>query len=190
MKKNNLLLLGAFCALSIFSSCDDDDIPALEYEEQGVIKGTITGTASDDATAINEQFSYSKYFLAGEEEGPYSSIYVTYDNDAVQMQIIRKNVQTGGEARLDLYLDDSSDTSPEYEIELSYIKETDKILYFSTYADSDEDSNNESSITNFSFDSASGRVKGDFTISGNVNSTNNNATVTGSFDVVVKQAIQ
>jgi hypothetical protein len=189
MKKNNLLLLGAFCALSIFSSCDDDDVPAIEYEEQGVIKGTITGTASDDATTINEQFSYSRY-NPGYYDGPYASSYILDDDGSIEMQIIRQDVQLGGGVRIGLYLESASDTSPEYQIRLDYLKETDKILYFSTSADSYFESDNESSISNFSFDSASGRVKGDFTISGNDNSTDNNAIVSGSFDVVVKQSIE
>lgn len=189
MKKNNLLLLGAICALSIFSSCKDDDIPAIEYEEQGVIKGTITGTASDDATSINEQFSYSKY-NPSYYTGPYSSSYSLDDDGSIEMQIIRQDVQIGGGVQIRLYLDNASDTSPDYEIGLTYVKETDKILYFYTAGDSYAESDNESAITNFSFDSASGRVKGDFTISGNDNSTDNNAMVTGSFDVVVKQSIQ
>ena len=189
MKKNNLLLLGAICALSIFSSCNDDDIPAIEYEEQGVIKGTITGTASDDATAINEQFSYSRY-NPSYYTGLYSSSYDLDDDGSIEMQIIRQDVKTGGGVQMNIYLDNASDTSPEYEINVVYIEESDKILYFSTEGDSYSDSDNESSITNFSFDSASGRVKGDFSISGNDNSTDNNSTVTGSFDVVVKQTIQ
>jgi hypothetical protein len=92
--------------------------------------------------------------------------------------------------QLNLYLENATDTSPEYEINVVYIEESDKILYFSTSGDSYEDSDNESSITNFSFDLASGRVKGDFSISGSDNTTDNNSTVTGSFDVVVKQTIQ
>jgi hypothetical protein len=106
------------------------------------------------------------------------------------MQIIRQDVQLGGGVQIRLYLDNASDTSPDYEIGLTYVKETDKILYFYTAGDSYAESDNESAITNFSFDSASGRVKGDFTISGNDNSTDNNAMVTGSFDIVVKQSIQ
>jgi hypothetical protein len=183
--KNNLLLSGAFCALTFFASCSDDDIPAIEYKEQGSIKGQITGTASDDATAINESFSYSKY-NPGYFDGPYASNYVVNDNGTIDIQIVRQDVQGGGGVYINLLLDGPGDTSPAYEVELTYIKESDKILYFSTESDSD----NESDLTNFSFDAASGRVKGDFSIEGSDNSTNNDATVTGSFDVVVKQVIQ
>jgi hypothetical protein len=51
-------------------------------------------------------------------------------------------------------------------------------------------SGNTVAITDFSFNAETGRAKGKFTLNGSNNSTDNNALVTGSFDVVAKPIVQ
>ncbi|HEY9005267.1 hypothetical protein [Ohtaekwangia sp.] len=185
MNKTKTVLAMALCALVFFSGCSDDDVPAIEYVEQGFVKGTIKGTASDDKTAIDEQFSYNRY-LPSSYYGPYSSLYSVNSDESINIQIIRQDMQTGGIMSFQLTLANAQDTSPSYSISLTYIKETDKILYFSMSTGS----TNVAQISNFSFNASTGQVKGDYSLSGDKNSTDNTATVTGSFDVVVKKVIQ
>ncbi|HEY9044716.1 MAG TPA: hypothetical protein VIN08_02425 [Ohtaekwangia sp.] len=185
MNKTQSVLAMALCALVFFTGCSDDDIPAIEYIQQGSVQGSITGTASDDKTAIDEQFTYNRYAPSA-YYGPYSSLYSVHDDESIDIQIVRQDMQTGGLVTLQLSLDNEQDTSPDYNISITYIKETDKILYFSMSTGS----SNVSQLTNFTFNTTTGQVKGDYSISGISNSTNNTATVTGSFDVVVKKIIQ
>jgi hypothetical protein len=168
-----------------FTQCDDDDVPALEYQQQGVVKGTITGTTSEGSVAINESFSYSQY-----QPGLYGvddiSYYETDDDGSIDIRIVRHDLKTGGNILLAFSLDDAADTSPSVYSTLQYHDNdfNGKILDFYTSS-----SGNEFTISDFSFESASGRTKGKYVLEGDENSSGKNATINGEFDVVVKPII-
>jgi hypothetical protein len=54
----------------------------------------------------------------------------------------------------------------------------------------DTDDDNTQAITDFTFDAATGKAKGKFTLSGLENSTDKSATVTGDFEVVAKKEVE
>jgi hypothetical protein len=183
--KSIFRVFGLAVATLIFSQCGDDDVPALEYQQQGVIKGTITGTTSEGSVAINESFSYTQY-----QPGLYGiqsiSYYETDDDGSIDIYIIRFDVETGGYFNFRFSLDDAADTQPNSYMNMQYRDNdfNDKVLDF--YMSS---SGNDLTISDFSFESASGRTKGKYVVEGTENSTGKNATISGEFDVVVKQVV-
>jgi hypothetical protein len=183
--KSIFRIFGLAVATLMFAQCDDDDVPALEYLQQGVIKGTITGTTSEGSVAINESFSYSQY-----QPGLYGvdaiSYYETEDDGSIEINVVRQDLRTGGYFSLAFELDNAADTSPDAYVNLQY-RDKDfngKILDFYTSS-----SGNELTISDFTFESASGRTKGKYVLEGDENSTGKNATISGEFDVVVKPLI-
>jgi hypothetical protein len=115
-----------------------------------------------------------------------SSYYEVNDDNSIQIYASRQDLKGGG-ASVQLYLETAADTSPDYNVYVTYLKEeSTKIIYFNMSTNG----SNEATLTNFSFDQASGRLKGDFTITGENNSTDNAATIAGSFDLVVKESIE
>lgn len=188
IRQSRFLIMLATCATLVFTSCkDDDDIPALEYSEQGFIKGTIKGTTSDGKTTIDETFNYTRYSTAA-AFGEILSGYSVDGDGSIEIQVVRQDLSTGAYVALNFSLDNAADVTPAYDIQVFFIRETENILVFTVSTD-DNDDDNEHSVTNFSFDKASGIMKGDFMISGDGNSTERPATVTGSFDVQTKQVI-
>jgi len=183
--KSIFRVFGLAVVTLIFAQCGDDDVPALEYLQQGVIKGTITGTTSEGSVAINESFSYSQY-----QPGLYGidgiSYYETDDDGSIDIYIVRQDMKTGGYFTFRFSLDDAADTEPDAYVNLQYHDNdfNGKILDF--YMSS---SANDLTISDFSFESASGRTRGKYVLEGSENSTGKNATVSGEFDVVVKPII-
>lgn len=172
-------------AMLMFVQCDDDDVPALEYQQQGVVKGTITGTTSEGSVAINESFSFSQY-----QPGLYGvdgiSYYEKDDDGSIDIRIVRHDLKTGGYILLTFSLDDAADTSPSANLTMQYHDNDFNGKIFDFFTSS---SGNEFTISDFSFESASGRTKGKYILEGDENSTGKNATVGGEFDVVVKPIV-
>jgi hypothetical protein len=188
MKTKSIFTAFAFAmAAVIFTQCDDDDVPALEYKQQGVIKGTITGTTEMDNISINESFSYSQYqaALSNIEDG--TSYYEVDDDGEIDIYVIRQNFETGAYFYLAFSLDNANDTTPSKYCEMSYRDDDFNGKSFVFYMGS---SGNNFTISDFSFEQASGRLKGKYVLEGDENSTGKNATVTGEFDIVVKQLIR
>jgi hypothetical protein len=183
--KSIIRVFGLAVVTLIFSQCGDDDVPALEYLQQGAIKGTITGTTSEGSVAINESFSYTQYQpgLYGIENFSY---YEIDDDGSIDMHIVRQDLEDGGDFTFRFSLDDAADTEPAAYMNMQYHDNdfNGKILDFYTSS-----SGNELTITDFSFESASGRTRGKYVLTGTENSTGKNATVSGEFDVVVKQVV-
>jgi hypothetical protein len=179
-----VLLMAA--AIIVFARCSDDDEPALEYRQQGFVKGTIAGTTGSSSAIINESFTYSQYLpgLYGEEGMSY---YEINDDGSIYARVIRHDVNTGGYVGFYFTLDDENDVTPEdvYYIVIYRNNNLDgKAFDFSTSS-----SGNDFSISDFSFDISSGRTKGKYVLEGTSNTTSKNATVTGEFDVVIKQVV-
>lgn len=183
--KSIFRVFGLAVATLMFMQCDDDDVPALEYQQQGVIKGTITGTTSEGSVAINESFSYSQY-----QPGLYGvsaiSYYETDDDGSIEIRIVRQDLKTGGYFTFTFSLNDAADTSPDAYLNMQYHDRDFNGKIFDFYISS---SANELTISDFSFESASGRTRGKYVLEGDENSTGKNATVSGEFDVVVKPII-
>lgn len=173
-------------AALLLVQCGDDDVPALEYQQQGVIKGTITGTTREGSVAINESFSYSTY-----QPGLFGidgfSYHRTFDDGSIEVYIVRQDVNAVGYFAFRFLLEDAADVTPEGYLNFLYHDKdfNGKILdFYMTSAGTGL------TISEFSFESASGRAKGKYVLEGANNSTNKNATITGEFDVAVKELVR
>jgi hypothetical protein len=188
MKKKSSLWIAllAIVVSGIMTSCSDDDPqPALEYKTEGVIKGKITGVTKDNSYTFNDDFSFSQYSLL-------TSSYATYlvnTDGSYDINLTRADFANNGQANVSFGLSTAADTTPDdAEFEIDYYKEADnKIIYFSMDSD---DGTNTLAITDFTFDSATGKVKGKYTMNGASNSTSKNATVAGEFELTAKKVTQ
>lgn len=184
MKKTNQLL-ALFAALAmVFTGCKNEDVPALEYKSQGNIEGTFVGETTK-GTDLNEKFSFSQY------TGPssyYSSFETFEGEDYYSFNIVRHDINNGGSITITFTLEELSSTSAiEPRINFNFRKETNtEIVIFGM---TNNGNNNEAKITNLVFDEKSGRLTGEFTLSGESNFSED-ATVSGDFDLIVKKAVQ
>ena len=183
MRISSVILL--FAVVILFANCEDD-IPAVEYKQQGFIRGTIEGTASDDDTDIDETFRYTRYAPGLTLSTQAFSYYELDDDGSIEAAIFRQDLSTGSYVYFEFELEDADDTTPDdMYFEIVYIKEANEILYF----EMDNDDDNDFEISDFSFDITTGRLKAGFSLEGEENSTDNNATVEGDMDVVIKQVL-
>ncbi len=165
-----------------FIGCSDDPQPALEYKTDGYIKGKIVGISEDNSYTFNDDFNFTQYStLVGA-----GSTYEIYDDGSFYIQMERFEFSSGGSAELSFELSNAADVTPDnMDIEIRYYKElNDKIVYFNM-----ENDGNTFSITDFTFDVTTGKVKGKYTLSGSFNSTYKNATVSGDFEVTAKKLV-
>jgi hypothetical protein len=188
MKKKSSLWIAllAIAVSGIMTSCNDDDPqPALEYKTEGVIKGKITGVTKDNSYTFNDDFSYSQYSL-------FTLSYATYvvnTDGSYDVNLTRVDFANRGQASISFGLSTAADTTPDdTRFEIEYYKEVDNKLILFTM-DSD-DGTNTLAITDFTFDSATGKVKGKYTMTGASNSTTKNATVAGEFELTAKKVTQ
>lgn len=181
------MIVSVFLGLALslgFVSCDDDDsdAPGLEYESQGFIKGSITGVSEDGTYVFDDDFKFTDYSLLLSTV----STYEMNDDGSYEISLRRADFGDYGNATIGFDLDDADDTTPEnINISIQWAdEEDDRYISFSMGS-----SGNTATITEFSFNPETGRAKGKFTLTGTDNSTDNNALVTGSFDVVAKPIV-
>jgi hypothetical protein len=181
MKRIPLFLSILSVAAVLLGGCQDE-VPALEYANQGSIKGTITGSTQGN-TVLNDQFTYSQY-----EKWRKASDY-RIDGGVYIFSLGRGDFNTGGSSFLEFTLSNASDTSPDNpRLIIEYYKDaSDKYVYF--YMDSDE-APNTISITEFTFNPSTGQIKGKYSITGTSNTTGKSATVAGDFDLIAKRIDQ
>lgn len=186
MKKRSwivTLFLGLTLSFAMLS-CDDDVEPGLGYESQGYIKGNITGVSSDGSYVFDEDFNYKNYSLLLNSVSTYE-----IDGGTYEFRLSRADYDDYGQAYISFELSDADDNTPNnVEIEINWAKERrNDIITFNMDSD---DGANTVSITEFSFNEDTGRVKGKYSMNGSSNSTNKNALVTGEFDVIAKPVIR
>jgi hypothetical protein len=187
MKKRSwivTLFLGLAMSFTAMS-CEDDDVePGLGYESQGYIKGSITGVTSDGSYVLDEDFNYKNYSLLLNSISTYEM-----DGDVYEFSLSRADYDDFGAASISFELSAADDTTPDdVRVSINWAEERrNDIITFSMNSSS---SGNSVSITDFSFNEDTGRVKGKYTMNGTNNSTDNNALVTGEFDVVAKPIIE
>ena len=176
------MALAVVLSASVFTSCnkDDDPQPALEYKTEGSIKGKITGTSKDNAYTFNDEFNYSQYSIL---TGSYATYTVETDG-SYDFTISRSDFATTSTARLQFTLANAGSTTPlDSDVTIQYIKEVDnKLVTFSMSSGG----SNTTSITELTFDSSTGVIKGKYSLSGTNNSTTKSASVTGDFNVTAK----
>lgn len=178
--------MALFAALAmVFTGCKDEEVPAIEYKSQGFIKGTLVGETSEGED-LNEKFTYSQYTGISSY---YSSFENLEDEDFYSFRIIRQDINNGGYIELSFTLDELNSTSAmSTDISFNLKKETNnQIILFDV---SNNYGVNTKEITNLSFDENTGRLKGNFEVTGNKNSSGEDATISGEIDVIVKKIIE
>lgn len=182
-----------FCIAGLLTGCQDDDIPALEYRSSGFIKGTIHGTSSNGDTLI-EDFNYTQYprhwntFEQNWASIPYYTVtppLVEGYSATTFVNLYSESMSETGYAQIMLYLLEEDPTKITlWSVFIRHREQKDnQTVLFDSYR-------SQSEITEFSFDRASGRIKGKFTITGAGNLTGNDATVEGVFDMTIKQLVR
>lgn len=179
MKKHfSYLILFTLC-IGMMSSCKKDEGEDL-FVKNGSVKGTINGIAQD-ATVLDESFSFHTYLDYMDKQ--YYQVTTVGDYDFT----IDFSREDGSTLRIEFTLSSATDNIPSsvYFNLNNYTRKDNTLIDFSMRS-----INNNFSLTDFSFDEKSGRTKGKFIITGDDNSTNNSATVTGTFDVNLEKKIE
>ncbi|HEX2935620.1 MAG TPA: hypothetical protein VHO72_09735 [Bacteroidales bacterium] len=175
MYLKNLLAISLLAAL-MFSSCKKDEKGDTIFFSNGSVTGTIKGTKADNSV-LDETFTWNKYTQIADmpyyKVDPNEVLFNVYFND-----------EAGNEFSLQFFLSSLTDNTPGgIHFELTYYKTTDNSIYrFETWS-----SGNTAQLSDFSFDSATGKLKCKLDVSGTNNSTGKNATVTANIDVTLKK---
>lgn len=184
MTKHLKLVLAVFALAGLLASCkkDDDPQPAVEYRTEGSITGKITGVSKDASYTFNDDFSFTQFL-------PFDSysIYQANSNGSFDFEISRSDFSSGGGAEISFSLASASSTTPTSPyVSISYQKEVDnKFIVFYISSGSPI-----TTITGISFDANTGKISGNYSITGTASSTGKTATVTGSFNITAKKYIR
>ena len=179
MKKRNFLIL-LLCISSFSLIRCKEDTPAIEYKQQGSIKGTVSGTSYDNETEFTESFSFSRYAPSQVEFYPG---FETYEDGGIYLYGYRYDVFTNSYLSVEIYMDDENADPELYDFEFWFYKETKEIFVFGM------DDENDISVTNYSFDLETGRLKFNIEVEGTDNTTGNNASLEATVDIVLKRWI-
>ena len=176
MKKKKYITL-LLCAGSLLFIRCKEDAPAIEYIQQGLMKGTVRGTFYDNETEFNESFNFSAYApaLGGDFPG-----YKVDEDGTVVVFAYRYDVSTNSYMNLVIYLYDEGMNPLLSDFNFWLYREREEIFVLGM------DGNNDVTLTNLSFDIKTGRFKTDIQVEGSHNTTENDATLEASVDVVLK----
>lgn len=175
MYLKNLLAISLLSVILV-SSCKKDEKGDTIFVSNGSATGTIKGTKTDNSV-LDETFTFNKYTQLSEV--PY---YIVNPNE-VEFNIYF-NDENGSEFKLQFSLSSLTDNTPgDIDFELKYFKTTENSLFQFVL----DNYGNISQITDFSFDSSTGKLKCKLVVTGNTNSTLKNATVTANIDVTLKK---
>lgn len=175
MYLKNLLAISLVSAL-VFSGCKKDEKGDTIFSSNGSVTGTIKGTKTDN-TVLDETFTLNKYTQISDM--PYYRV----DPNEVRFNVYF-NDESGNEFSLVFFLSSLTDNTPgSIHFEFTYFKTTDNSIYrFETWSNG-----NTAQISDFSFDSTTGKLKCRLDVSGSDNSTGKNATLTANIDVTLKK---
>jgi hypothetical protein len=173
-----VVVLFIFCL-----GCKDNDQNVLLYKTGGFIKGKVQGALNENSYFFDDDFIYRQY--NNETESRYSKVGGSTYRAYIQRRIVNSGVYVT--LGFNFTADDSNTDFAA--IEVLYRKESgSKIYQFYSYAN--PESQNTISITDFSFDQATGRVRGKFSHLSTFNVPGHEVTVEGEFDVVLIEKIQ
>ena len=178
MKKSRLIVLFFFFAAG-FWSCKEEDIPGIAYTQQGFIRGTIVGIASD-GTPLDEDFNYTHHLAYAQNS--FSAYRIETDGSVI-VNVYRKDFTTSGDATLTILLESETDTDPQIAFDLTYAGGGDELVRFTT------NGINPVLLSNFTLDFTTGRLTGAFIMENPDNTSGNPAIVQGEFDVLLSKVV-
>lgn len=181
MKKNwGIMLLLSVC-LTVFYSCKkDEDSGESLFVKNGSVTGSINAL-TQSGVGLNDEYRFDSYLEYSQKQ----TFEITEGDDyEFDIQFSRED---GSEFELTFYLNGQTDNNPK-DVELSiinYITKGNQLIYFAM-----QSNNNTYTLSDFSFNAETGRTQGKIITSGDINSTNINATVVANFDVTLKQLVR
>jgi len=180
MKKYLGILLIATICTTMFYSCKKEESGETLFVKNGSVTGTINGL-TQSGVGLNDEYAFDSYMEYSQKQTYEITNGGDYEFD------IQFSREDGSEFRLTFYLNGQTDNKPK-DVGMSianYITKGNQLIYFSM-----QSNNNTYTLSDFSFNAESGRTQGKIITSGDVNSTNINATVVANFDVTLKQLVQ
>jgi hypothetical protein len=176
----------AFAILIFCFGCKDNDQNALLYKTQGFIKGKIQGATSDSSYIFNDDFEYRQY-LYNETESAYTESAV---NNYVMVSLERDIVNDGVYAYFTFNFTEGSSDLENVTFNFLYRKKSGiKVYEFASYYNYQK-TQDTFTVTDFSFDKTTGRIKGKFLNKSFYNSPDQAATIEGEFDVILLKKIR
>lgn len=181
MKKYLGVLLVATICLTMFYSCKkDEETESSLFVKNGSVTGTINGL-TQSGVGLNDEYAFDSYMKYSQKQ-----TYEITEGDDYEFDI-QFSREDGSEFELTFYLNGQTDNSPK-DVEMSivnYVTKGNQLIYFAM-----QSNNNTYTLSDFSFNAETGRTQGKIITSGDVNSTNINATVVATFDVTLKQLVR
>lgn len=179
MKKIAKTILLVVSVVLIVCSCKKEDKGDILFLSNGHATGTINGTKVD-GSPLNETFSFSEYL------DYLSKQYYTVNLAKEYFFLVELTSKDGSGIGLEFKLSSSADNSPEnIDFSIKYYKTTGNTLFIFGMGDAE----NTVSITDFSFDVNTGKIKGKIKVIGSNNTTKNSASVEGTFDLTLKKVV-
>lgn len=182
MYLKNLLAISLLSAL-MFSSCKKDEKGDTVFFGNGSVSGTIKGTKLDNSV-LDETFTFSKYLPLLNNQ----YYQINYDYNNVYEFDIEYSDENSNSFNLEFTLSNLTDNTPsDISFYLDYYRtlSDNKVLHFDM-----NDNDNNVTISDFSFDANTGRLKCKLLVTGFKNSTEKNATVTANIDLTVKERVE
>ena len=169
-----LVLLGILTLVSCKKSEDKGDTV---FIHNGSVNGTLKGTKADNSI-LNETFSYSTYL-----DVLYDQYYlVTASGYTFEVDF---SIPDGSATNLKFTAISATDNSPVVvNYNLTYYK---KISSTVTYNFNMSNTNNTVTISDFSFNEATGLLKFKLVATGTNNTTKNAATIGAEYNIVLKR---
>lgn len=182
MKKVVIILV---MTVMVLSACKKDKVGDTVYFNNGTVTGTLKGTKLDNSS-IDEKFSFSQYLDVLDDQY-YRSNYTSQKYEFN----IEYTEKSGSTIDIEFELSSLTDITPEkVSCSFTYYKNIgNNIFHFHMYG-YEGSSQNTTSISDFSFDKATGKTKGKITMTGVGNTTNKSATIEATFDVTLKEMME
>ena len=181
--KTNLNFLTMLLVSALLLTRCKEDAPVYEYTQQGFVEGTISGTASDDLTPIQEKFRHTQYSPLWNS---YSYYHVREEGD-IDIHFSRYDFNTGSYIQCWLYLENADvtalDTGDCLFHHATNGKEIISVDIYTSFT-------NTLTFSSIDFDIATGRFKSDFILQGAFNSANNEVIVIGKVDVTLREFVE
>jgi len=173
----NIILPTLFAILLIASCKKSEDKGDTVFIHNGSVNGTLKGTKADNSI-LNETFSYSTYL-----DVLYDQYYlVTASGYTFEVDF---SIPDGSATNLKFTAISATDNSPVVvSYNLTYYKTISNTV---TYNFSMSNTNNTVTISDFSFNEATGLLKCKLVATGTNNTTKNAATIGAEYNIVLKK---
>ena len=182
MKKTIFILAAIIIA---FSACEKDETGDKVYYSNGSVTGTLSGIKKDNSS-MEESFDFNQYLNVLDQQyfkiDPVSMIY------SFNIEFRSKD---NSWINLEFTLSSSTDPTPDnVKFSLDYYKDYGSNVFHFDMSDNNNNIKNTTTVSDFSFDRTTGRVMCKILMTGEDNSSDNEATIEATYDVILKQVTE